>query len=238
MRTTLGLASTLLLVLTSGLATSRSVLQGDEEAVALANRMLETLGGRDVWAQARTIKVELHGYYAREQEPWDETYWMDLETPSGRFELKGATVDRIIAWTPKAGWELERDNLEPFSEDRHSFELEYWRRQPVVIFHRIASGTPEIRVAMGTNEYRFDVFDAQTDELLAQFAVNQKGEPIKWGSAIGDREFEHVFGPLGEFDGFRLPRWGATITGVWRYEHVAASLSPAAPAVSFEPPPR
>ncbi len=89
---------------------------------------------------------------------------------------------------------------------------------------------------MGTDEYRFDVFDAESGELLAHFAVNMKGEPIKWGASIGDREFEHVFGPLQQFDGFRLPGWGATVAGIWRYEHVAASLSSSAPLISFEPP--
>lgn len=236
MKRTLWLVSTLLVMLTPGFVARGAVLQGDEEAVALANRMLETLGGKDVWSQARWIKIELHGYYAREQEPWYETYWMDLEVPRGRFELDGATVDRIIAWTPERGWELEDGELEYLSEDRHSFELEYWRRQPVVIFHRLASGTPATRVARGTNEYRFDVFDAETDELLAQFAVNQKGEPIKWGSSIGEREFEHVFGPLENYDGLRQPRWGATISGIWRYEHVAASLTSSAPTISLEPP--
>jgi hypothetical protein len=238
MKTILAGAAALLAVLALGFAPRTEVMQSDEEALALAERMLETLGGKTVWSQARTIKIELRGYYAREQEPWDETYWMSLEAPSGRFELKSATVDRVIAWTREGGWELDGGELEQLSEERHNLELEYWRRQPVVIFHRLAKGSPATRVTMGSDESRFDVADAESGELLAQFAVNMKGEPIKWSSSIGDREFEHVFGPLTEFDGFRLPSWGATIAGVWRYEHVAASLSQSDPPVSFEPPSR
>jgi CubicO group peptidase (beta-lactamase class C family) len=213
-------------------------LRGDEQAVALAERMLDTLGGRAAWARARTIRTELQGYFAREQEPWDETFWMDLEETWGRFEIKNDTIDRVIAWTPESGWESSDGTFEPLPDDRHRFELQYWQRQPVVVFHRLARGVPATRVEKGTNDLRFDAFDAESGELIAQFAVNMKGEPIKWGASIGDQEFEHVFGPLKEFGGVRLPEWGATISGVWRYQHVDVSISPSPPAVSFDPPSR
>lgn len=200
-------------------------LTGDPQAVALAERMLETIGGRELWASARTIEVKLRGYYAREHEPWIETFWMDLENPNGRFELRGGDVDRTIAWTPKTAWEFANGAVETFDQDRHAFELEYWKRQAVVVFHRLAKGEGT-RVANGDNEFRFDVFDAGSDELLAQFAVNMKGEPTKWGTRIGEREFEHVLGPLESYGKLRLPRWGGTLSAVWRYEHQHIALSP------------
>lgn len=212
-----------------------AVLTGDPEAVALAERMLGTLGGRDVWADARVIEVKLRGYYAREHEPWNETFWMDLDKPNGRFELRGGDVDRTIAWTPEGGWELANGEIETFDEERHSFELDYWKRQAVVVFHRLAKGEG-IRVANGDNEFRFDVFDAASDELLAQFAVNVKGEPTKWGAKIGEREFEQVLGPLESYGKLRLPRWGATLSAVWRFEHQHVALSPDPISVSLEPP--
>jgi hypothetical protein len=215
---------------------SAEPLRGDKDAIALAERMLQTLGGKAVWAGGRAISVELTGYYAREQEPWHEIFWMDLEAPRGRFELKGETVDRTIAWTPDGGWELNDGTLEMLGPDRRAFEIEYWRRQPVVIFHRLARGVPATRVEKGDNEFRFDVFDAESDTLLAQFAVNMKGEPIKWGSSIGEQEFEHFFGPLQSYGGLHMPKWGGSISAVWRYEHIDVALMTSQPSVSFEPP--
>jgi CubicO group peptidase (beta-lactamase class C family) len=58
----------------------------DERAVTSAARMLDTLGCRAAWARARTIRTELQGHHSRGQEPWDETFWMDLEAPRGRFD--------------------------------------------------------------------------------------------------------------------------------------------------------
>jgi hypothetical protein len=221
---------------TVNMAAGATPLQGDEAAVLLAERMLETLGGRDMWAQARSIKVELRGWYAREQEPWDEVYWMSLEVPRGRFELSGETTDRVVAWTPDGGWQTDSGELTTMPDDEHSFELAYWRLQPAVVFHRLAVGGPATRVAPGDNEYRFDVFETESGELVAQFAVNRKGEPIKWGASIGEREFEHVFGPLASFGDLRMPRWGATLAGIWRYEHSAVELSRKPVSVSLEKP--
>ncbi len=123
MKRTLSVASVLLVAFGSAFAARTEVVQSDEEAVALADRMLETLGGKTVWSQAHTIKIALRGYYAREQESWDETYWMNLEAPNSRFELEGATVDRVIAWTQEGGWELSDGELEYLSEQRHDLEL-------------------------------------------------------------------------------------------------------------------
>jgi hypothetical protein len=228
------------LVVVAGLVWSPSAsaegLEGEAGAVALAERMLETLGGRSAWGRAQTIRVELRGYYARELESWKETFWMSLEAPRGRFELKGPTTDRVIAWSPEGGWELDHGKLDPLTEERHRFELAYWARQPVVIFHRLALERPRTRVEPGDGEGRFDVLDAGNGERLAQFAVNAKGEPIKWAASIGEDEFEHVFGPLATYGDIRLPKWGATIGGIWRYEHEAVALGPGPLPVSLEPP--
>jgi hypothetical protein len=235
----LRVARTTTLMIVAGLVwgppASAEGLEGDAAAVELAERMLETLGGHAAWGRAQTIHVELRGYYAREVEPWEESFWMSLEAPRGRFELKGPTTDRVIAWRPEGGWELDHGKLEPLSEDRHRFELAYWARQPVVIFHRLALGQPRTRVEPGDDEGRFDVLDAATGERLAQLAVNAKGEPIKWSTALGDDEFEQVFGPLATYGDVRLPKWGATIAGVWRYEHEAVALGAGPLPVSLEP---
>jgi len=63
-----------------------------------------------------------------------------------------------------------------------------------------------------------------------------KGEPIKWGSSIGEQEFEHFFGPLQSYGGLHMPKWGGSISAVWRYEHIDVALTTSPPSVSFEPP--
>jgi len=211
-------------------------ISGDEEARKLSERMLETLGGRELWSASRTIRVELRGFSAREHRPWKETFWIDLEQPGGWFALRGGDVDRTIAWTAEKGWELSEGSLEIMEEDRHDLELEYWRRQPAVIFHRLARGGGGTRVAIADEGRRLEVFDTASGDLLAGFAVNLEAEPTKWIAKLGDREFDQILGPLSDFGEVRFPRWGADLMGRWRYEHLFVALLPSPIPVSLEPP--
>lgn len=228
-------AATVAVCWTSGRTTRAADLAGDPEAVARAGSLLETLGGREVWAGARTVKVELRGFYARQQEPWLETFWLDLEAPNGRFELKGGDVDRVIAWTSQDGWEIADGTLKTMPPDQHTTEMQYWRCQPLVIFHRLALGGADTRVALG-EDGRLEVLDATRGELLARFALNQKAEPLKWSAKLGEREIDHVLGPLEAFADARFPRWGSSLDGVWRYEHVSVELSAKPLSVPLDPP--
>jgi hypothetical protein len=233
----IALAGLLMATLSSSPATAQ--LQGDEEAVSLVRRMLQTLGAQEVWQQGRTINIQLRGHYAKEQEPWVETFWIDLEEPRGRYEIKSQSSERVIAWTAAGGWEFKDGKLEPYSEARFDLEKKYWAREPNVIFHRLAKGVPATRVVLDTtdaNLQRITVIDAVKSDTLCWLAVNLKSEPVKWSTIINNDTFEHVFGPLADFGGIRLPKWGATIGAVWRYEHVTASLSSEPPQVSFRPP--
>ncbi len=224
------------LFLFTGAATPTNDLIGDKQAIALVNSLLESIGGKENWKNASYIKVELTGYYAREKNPWEELYWMDLRKPQGKFILKRANKVQTIAWTELWGWDEDNGVVHPMDSARHAFELAYWEIQPLVLFRRLAAGFPKTRVEMGDNKYRFDVFDVKSERLLAQFAVNEKGEPIKWGGKIGDREFEHIFGPLESFNSIAFPKWGANLSGVWRYEHKSIRILKNDPKIDFNAP--
>lgn len=211
-------------------------LKGDKDALVMVENMFKNIGGVEVWKNAQSIYVELLGYYSKEEEPWEEEYWMSLTEPYGRFVLKRTTGDQIIAWTPKGGWDQNEGRLATMDKDRHSFELSYWKRQAVVIFHRLANGDSGIKVGKGGNEFSFNVVDSKSGDFLVSFVLNKKGEPIKWKAKIEDREFEHVFGPMKNFGNVSQPAWGATPSGVWRYDHYKVSLSNETPPVSFDRP--
>ncbi len=213
-------------------------LSGDPEAIALVHRMLDTLGGQDTWANARTIHVELLGYYAPESDPWMESYWIDLEVPRGRYEIQSGESERVIAWTMAGGWESRDGVVEPQSEERHDLEHDYWVRELTVIFRRLAAGAPASRLALDSADgpRTITVIDARTGEALADLTLNAAAQPIRWSATILDELHERVLGPLQEYDGLRIPEWGATPSGIWRYRHLAVSLSPEPPPVSFDPP--
>lgn len=215
---------------------STAKLKGDEKAISLVQKMLTALGGEKQWKEAWSIKVELTGYYAIEQHAWTETFWLDLTQAYGRFIIKSESKDELIAWTPASGWQMKDGVLEDQDSARHNLEMEYWKRQPIVVFRRLASGVPETRVEMLEDENKFKVIDAASGSFIAQFTVNKIGEPIYWSTEIGDMQMEHVLGPLRKFGTLYFPAWGSTASGMWRYEHQNVSLSKDSPPVSFDPP--
>jgi len=198
--------------------------------------MLAALGGRRAWAEARSLRVELRGFYARESRPWTEVFWIDLESPRGRFELRGGDADRTIAWTPEGGWEERDGAVEPIPAARHEIEMEYWRRQPAVLLHQLAQGKVGFTPATEADEKTIQVVDLATAEPLARFTVNLQAEPTKWTTQLGEHAIDHLLGPLATFGEIRFPRWGGSVDGVWRYEHVSVEISPAPFDAPLEPP--
>jgi len=240
MRTLLrALALTLALACSLGPAAPGSAASdaaADEAARQLATRLLEALGGRGVWATARSMRVELRGFYAREHRPWTETYWMDLEAPRGRFELRGGDADRTIAWTPENGWEEKDGVVELMSGARHDLEMGYWRRQPAVLLHQLAQGKVELRTVDGGDGVVVQAIDLASGDPIARFALNLESEPTKWMTQIGEREIDHFLGPLAAYGRIRFPKWGGSVDGVWRYEHRTIELSDAPFDARVDPP--
>jgi hypothetical protein len=214
-------------------------LDGGPRAVAAAERLLAGLGGREAWARARTVAVELRGYYAPDSLPWVERYWIDLVVPRGRYEIRTGRAERVIAWTAAGGWESRDGVVEGQSPERHKLEQAYWTSELTVVFRRLAAGTPRTTVTLDSTSaglWTLTLRDAASRDSVAQFTLNAAGEPIRWSARINDEPFDRILGPLADYERVRVPKWGATPSGEWRYEHLRVTLSPEPPRVSFERP--
>jgi hypothetical protein len=221
------------------IAAQEARLEGDPRALASVEQLLAGLGGAGAWARSRTIAVELRGYYATDSALWNETYWIDLAEPRGRYEIRAGTSRRVIAWTTAGGWESRDGVVQDQSPERHSLEQAYWTSELTVLFRRLAARTPKTAVTLdsASGVRTITVLDASTGDSLARLTLNASHEPIRWSARINGESFDRVLGPLAPYGPIRLPRWGATPSGVWRYEHLRVSLSREPPPVSFRRPP-
>jgi hypothetical protein len=220
--------------------TSTAQVHGEPRALAATARLLDAVGGADGWAQARTIHIQQRGHWSHDSQPWTETYWMDLQVPRIRYEIRSGDGTRVGAWTEEGGWESHEGETESWDRDRVEHEWVHWTHDPKVIFRRLAAGTPATRVALDSTEgnlIRLTVTDAATGEALLWFALDAVGRPVKWSTQwMNHMVMDEVFGPFTDFAGVRLPAWGATTSGTWRYEIERAVLSTDPPPVSFAPP--
>ncbi|MGH8251501.1 MAG: hypothetical protein ACREVI_12530 [Steroidobacteraceae bacterium] len=102
-------------------------------------------------------------------------------------------------------------------------DLQGLRQEPYSIYHRLARRDPALRVEL-RNESDLYVYD-RDERLLAWFQVSPNGKLLGWGNFYDGTVNQHYYGPLVEFDGVRLPKFGATANGSYRFEYLSARFA-------------
>lgn len=211
-------------------------LQGDPQAVAAIERMLERLGGREVWARTRTLYVEYDGWRTRPNEPVVERGWRDLTEPRQRSEYEGRSFLTTYGLSPTQGW-LDRDGkIELFDAEHHAATVE---RYPFGFYSSIrtfAVADPRIRLAWQEPD-RVIVRTVDGRER-GWWQIDSTGAPIKWGAGTpGGDSVEYVYGPVRAYGNVNFPAWGASQDGWWRWDYVRIDVStqPMPASVSVEP---
>ena len=210
-------------------------LQGDPQATALAAEMVEALGGREAWANARWLYTAERSFHENYKLALDYQGWRDLGEPRGWNRVDSSELSYEQGWTKGQGWRLRNGEFQAFSDDRLNSEVSFWPREIYIMYHRFANGDARLKLT-STGERSFSVENAETGTALGEFKISKEGGPLVWSSGDGEDDVTYVYGPLAEFDGVSLPAWGAQLDGSWRFNYVAARLTNEAPEVTFEPP--
>ena len=98
----------LLSFLTGDCISAEGGLTGDPEAISRMHRMLEGLGGKEIWANARSLYTMERARHPSYGDGIVATFWRDLEQPGERVELKHSKLKVSYAWNESGGW-ISRD---------------------------------------------------------------------------------------------------------------------------------
>lgn len=194
---------------------------------ALAEKLLAAMGGRDAWARVTFVHVEAFHDDLDLAEPFVNRIWNDFSEPrvrfwagndqftSGRKIAAGAGVREA---GPQAGT--------PLTAEQYESDRGWWEGNVYRTLHRIARRDAGL-VYRAASASRLEVLKPD-GVVLNWFVVNQRGEPMLFGSGRDTRGT--AFGPLASSDGgVKYPKWGARADGSWRYEirrFVAAETVP------------
>lgn len=206
----LRVAPFLMLLLISGAA------RGDDDkmaAEAMAERMLQAIGGRQTWAAVTNTINGSQQNRASEPTVVHSVITMDFEKP--RFRIETTTRDlhliRVIdgdnSWRLRRSGAVEDVPADLFDEDRKWYAAHLYRT-----IHRVAARDPEVSLRINERQ-RLEV---HTDEgRLLWFELDAKGEPYAFGS--WEDEVGSLTGPW-DFvkDGVHHPRWVSSADGTWR----------------------
>lgn len=224
----------MLMVAFSTDARSADRLQGDPQAVDAIERMLERLGGREVWQRTRTLYVEYLGWRTGPAEPVIERAWRDLQQPNQLVEFEGRSFETIFRMTREGSWLTRGGETSEFSTDRHQSNLAFWPYDFYTIIHNFAVADERIRLEF-VPPHRV-VVTSNDGADWGWWEIDSSGAPLKWGAPDDDGEsLEYVYGPVKSFGNVNFPAWGASLDASWRFNYVAIDVSTDEIPVSLSP---
>jgi hypothetical protein len=182
-------------------------------ADALAERMLEALGGRAAWAAARNTVND-------SQQNWDGdppvlrvVITMDFERPRLRIETRGENLALVRVVDGDNHWRLARDgSIQPVSAETLAGDRRWYQAHVYRTLHRIAKRDPSLRL-VAAGEQRLAVYEGDT--RIAWYELDRSGQPFRYGAH--DDDTGSIFGPWeAASGGIRHPVWVTRDGGKWR----------------------
>lgn len=203
-------------------------LRGDAEAVAAVERMIEAVGGRELWTESRTLELDYRARAKGVDGVVVERAWRDLTRAEQRIEIERAGNDLVVVLTETAGWRARGDSVTAMPHDAVAQHRLFWPKDYYTLIRRFAVEDPDLWVEYVEDRARVVVF-SETHGELGWWEVASDGAIERWGTVNMGEPLEYVYGPMRDFGGgLRFPAWGASLDGGWRFEYTRAVLSPEA----------
>ena len=214
---------------------ARAEMKGDEEAIALADQLVESIGGKELWSQIRSLHV-----FEKSRSPRGDgivgEFWRDLQVPRERYTLTNRDGLKIEFWWDDRGvWQiLNGEQNEDLPANLHAEVTAYWQGEIYVMFHRLAKEDSALRLDKN-DDNSFTAFDEKLDRRLGTFWVNEDGDLYRWRHDDGT---EYIYGPHRQFGEISFPDWGSQVDGSWSFYYIEVRWSTEEPQVSYDAPRR
>ncbi len=212
------------------------LLKGDAVAMKRLHQMLETLGGEEVWANAKSLYIMQRARTPSHGDGIVASYWRDLEAPGEWASMQYPDFEASYIWHEKGGWIGRKDHYRDFTEDEIGQRVYDWHRELYTLYHQLARGERALMLASLAPD-GFRVYN-EKHEKIADFRLSANGELYRWQQYGGKDVVAYVFGPNKSFGEIKFPDWGAAIDGRWSFYNiqVVPSVEPFSSHVSFKKP--
>jgi len=175
--------------------------------------MLEKLGGKEVWANARSVYTVERVRHYKYGDGIVETVWRDLEKPAASFKLMHPKLDLVYAWNKEFGWVSRDGAVRDLSRDEIQQKIVHWSRDIYTLFHQLAKGERELTIkTMKPNGFR--VLD-EKKKKIGEFRLTPNGELYQWQRFGSKESVTYIYGPHKSFGAVNFPDWSTTTDGHW-----------------------
>ncbi len=187
--------------------------QDADDAEALAEKMLDALGGRAAWASLRNTINGSQQNRAVEPTVVYAVITMDFERPRFRIETTARDLHLIRVVDGDNSWRLRlTGKIEGLPADRFDGEMRWYAAHLYRTIHRVAARDPAMSLRL-IADGRLEILDG--GERLLWLRLDAKGEPYAFG--FYDDEVGSLSGPWDVIkDGIHHPRWVSSVDGTWR----------------------
>ena len=182
-------------------------------ADALADKMLERLGGRSAWAGLKNTINGSQQNRAGEPTVVYAVITMDFERPRFRIDTTAQDLRLIRVIDDENNWRLNRaGKIEAVPADRVAEEMKWYAAHLYRTIHRVATRDAALSLGVGADG-RLEIF--ADDKRIMWLKLDAQGEPYAFG--FWDDDVGGLSGPW-DFvrDGIHHPRWVSSSDGTWR----------------------
>lgn len=233
MRRRLWISTVILAAITT--TVSGADLKGDNEAVALVDKMIERLGGEDIWSEAQSLYLEYEGWRSDPAQPIDERAWRGLGAPDQKVVFEGRRGDVTFNMTQDASWlEFSNRPTRRFNDEDHANNLDFWNFDFYTIIHNLARG--DDRITLTFEEPQTVRIRGPQDADWGWFEIDATGQPVRWGAPDGDDQLEYIYGPVRRYGNINFPAWGTARDGFWRFQYTKVDVSREPLDIALTPP--
>ena len=184
-----------------------------DDAAALADRMLETLGGRTQWAALHNTVNDSQQNRLDEPTVVRAVIAMEFDAPRFRIEMTAPGLHLIRVVDGDAHWRLNRQGeIEDVPQDTLTADRRWYQAHLYRTIHRIAKRDPRLTLATAAPD-RLEVFE--DGRRIVWYALDVRGMPYAFGMHNDDAG--SLCGPWDfEAGGIRHPGWISNRDGSWR----------------------
>lgn len=196
-------------------------IRGDSEAIAEAEAMVESMGGREIWSQLKSLHFVHEWYPCYRLDSYIENEILDLTSPKSWVDRKSEISHTIRAYSPEGKyWSINNGKFAYGSEEIFTNSM---KRAPFNFYRLVRAITIgdsfyEIRFGEGDipNTRRLEFYDPE-GILGGWIILNAKKEPIVKATP----EYRYTLGLLKRFGNLKIPTWGVYDNGLTRYEMIS-----------------
>jgi hypothetical protein len=199
--------------LAAALAAAIPALGAEPEAEALAQRMLDALGGRAAWTAVTNTVNDSQQNWDGEPSVLRVVITMDFERPRLRIETRGEGLHLVRVIDGERHWRTTREGtVAPVSGETLAIDRRWYQAHVYRTLHRIAKRDP----ALSLSAPRPRVLEVhEGGARIAWYALDRLGQPYRYGAH--DDDAGAIFGPWeAEQGGIRHPVWVTRDNGSWR----------------------